>query len=62
MFYIYLRRSNKMQEKDTVISLKLPKHIVEAVKARAEEYDLSMTAYIKLLLINHIKNGENINE
>lgn len=47
-----------MQDKDTVISLKLPKHVVEAIKERAETYDLSMTAYIKLLLINHIKNEE----
>lgn len=49
-----------MQEKDTVISLKLPRHVVEAIKERAEEYDLSMTAYIKLLLINHIRSEEPI--
>ena len=44
-----------MKNTDTVISLQLPKDLVTKIKEEASNMGLSMTAYIRLILIEKLK-------
>lgn len=47
----------KLKENNTLISLQLPKELVAKVKENAAAMNLSMTAYIRLLLTRVCEEG-----
>lgn len=55
MKIIWLLRGDNMRDTDTVISLQLPKDLVLKIKEEAANMGLSMTAYIRLILIEKLK-------
>ena len=44
-----------MKQENTLISVQLPKELLEKIKVKAKEKNLSMTAYIRLLLTEKCK-------
>lgn len=44
----------------TLISLQLPKELLEEIKRRAEELNISMSSYIRLKLTEEVRRVEEI--
>lgn len=47
-----------MKEENTTISLQLPKIMLQSLKEKAKENNISTTAYIRLKLTEALKNSK----
>ena len=49
-----------MKKETTLISMQFPKELLEEIKRRAEELNISMSSYIRLKLTEEIRRVEEI--
>lgn len=47
-----------MKEEKTLISIQLSKILLDRIKLKAEKHQLSVSAYLRLLAIKDIENGD----
>ena len=55
---IKIKGKNKKMKENTLISLQLPKELLEQVKSEAENLNISMAAYIRMKLTEEIRKNK----
>lgn len=55
---IKIKGKNKKMKENTLISLQLPKELLEQVKSEAESLNISMAAYIRMKLTEEMRKNK----